>query len=152
MENKFQVVAKELNSLLGLDPAIDETLTDEEITGKIKEAVLLIEKGDKLSQDSVGVLVEMGFTEHMTACGLIKVKKARAEKAPGGVAVQKDAFGYRIGTKTSDIAADMLTGNFTMSEIKAKYNDTYYSIIRKMKECGYVVTTNESKKIIVTKG
>ena len=85
---KLQAVAKELNDLLGLDPAINPEAAEAEVEGKIKEAVLLIEKGDKVSSDSVTALVELGFTEHLTACGLIKAKKekkakAKAEKVAG---------------------------------------------------------------------
>ena len=83
---KLQAVAAELNDLLGLDPVINVDAAEAEIEGKIKEAVLLIEKGDKVSSDSVTALVELGFTEHLTACGLIKAKKekkAKAEKVAG---------------------------------------------------------------------
>lgn len=78
---KLQAVAAELNDLLGLDPVINVDAAEAEIEGKIKEAVLLIEKGDKVSSDSVTALVELGFTEHLTACGLIKAKKEKKAKA-----------------------------------------------------------------------
>ncbi len=101
---KLQAVAAELNDVLGLDPVINVDAAEAEIEDKIKEAVLLIEKGDKVSSDSVTALVELGFTEHLTACGLIK--KVKAE---GGAQKGMDAWGFREGS-ASHKAAEMIVG------------------------------------------
>ena len=80
---RLQEVAKELNELLGLDPAIDVEAEDAEISAKVCEAVQLLEKGDKLSADSVSTLMELEQVEHLKRAGLVKeAKKAKEAKTP----------------------------------------------------------------------
>ncbi len=125
---KLQAVAKELNDLLGLDPAINPEAAEAEISGKVAEAVALLEKGDKLSADAVAVLSELGHDDHLKRAGLLKVaKKAKGEKRETGkwnksVAGTQAAFIDSLLLKgvTKDEAAKQLASSYSKNEAWGK--------------------------------
>lgn len=126
---KLQAVAKELNDLLGLDPAINPEAADAEISGKVAEAVTLLEKGDKLSADAVATLSELGHDDHLKRAGLLKAAKkaAKAEKRESGkwnksVAGTQAAFIDSLLLKgvTKDEAAKQLSSSYNKNEAWGK--------------------------------
>jgi hypothetical protein len=77
-------------------------------------------------------------------------KKTQAKPVKTGTK-NTDKFGLRADSKRSKVAMDLSTGKFTMSEIKEKYGDTHYNLLRQLEKNGYTVSYTKNKKIRVTK-
>lgn len=80
----YKEVAIELNTVLGLDPAIDITETKKNVMGKIKEASELLEPEDELSEGTKVFLGELGVA-------LYAPVKAEKKPAPEKVSKSKKA-------------------------------------------------------------
>lgn len=78
------------------------------------------------------------------------VKKPQTKSVKTGTK-NTDKFGLRADSKRSKVAVDLSTGKFTMSEIKEKYGDTHYNLLRQLEKNGYTVSYNKNKKIRITK-
>jgi len=60
---KYQEVAKELNQVLGIEPAIDIKAPQKEVEAKIQEAAEMIVPEDNLSDATIAYLTEKGWYE-----------------------------------------------------------------------------------------
>ena len=80
-------VCAELNKKLGLDPEIKVTSDSkkDDLEAAIKEAVKLVEKGDKLSKATMEVLTELNCVPKALAEKPKPDKKEKAEKKGPGV-------------------------------------------------------------------
>lgn len=64
------------------------------------------------------------------------VKKAGKVRRSSGTA--KDAFGYRVGSKTSDVIAAFVEGA-KMSEIKQRFGSPHYNVLKSLEQAGHKV-------------
>ena len=62
-KEKLQLLAKELNEVLGLDPEISLELLEEKLLKEINEAKTMIEPGDTLSEQAEEILAELDLPE-----------------------------------------------------------------------------------------
>lgn len=164
-------VAKDLNNILGLSPAIDTVKSSTEtILQRVKEAVGLLEEGDVLDSESVEILdyLKIEIPDGVKVAKKQKegkevatkktpdkevkapTKEAKApekeskkkaipaaeeksapeksaetkKKAPSSkdLLVEKDAFGFRKGTKRSDVIAAIKSGKNSFKEIIEKFS------------------------------
>jgi len=83
-KKNFKEVAVELNTVLGLDPAIDITGSKKSVMEKIKEASELLEPEDELSEGTQQFLGELGVA-------LYAPKKVEPKPAPEKVSKKKKA-------------------------------------------------------------
>ena len=152
-KSKLQAVASELNALLGLDPVINIEASEEEITNKIKEAAFLIEKGDKVTSNSVTALVELGFTEHITACGLIKSpkeKKPKVGKSPKEVrrTFTVNMVASFLAQATIAQAVQNLIAEFPMPETEAKRRIQSHAKWCRERQTANVSFNKEKKELV----
>jgi len=149
----LQKVAKELNDLMGLDPAIDLDADDDELKDKIIEAHKELTEDDELTKlaDKVfailippkgkGKVEDEEEEESAPAPKKTAPAKAKAkvpEKAPAKAKVpekkgasakakpsaEKDEFGFVVGTKKSLFANAIKEKPMTMSQVqKLKWNE-----------------------------
>ena len=121
-KTRLQEVAKELNDLLGLDPAINVEAEDAEISVKVCEAVQLLEKGDKLSDDSVSTLMELEQVEHLKRAGLVKEareKKVREKKEKKRTFTMNMVESFTAKVTLAQAVQNMVN-EFAVSEQEAK--------------------------------
>ena len=73
-------VAKELNELFGLDPAIDITKSAEQVNEKIKEAMLFLQNDDDLTDNTIAILREIDLTDENLENFITEEKISKKEK------------------------------------------------------------------------
>ena len=64
-KSELSKVAKELNELFGLDPAIDPKSPVDNLIEKIQEATALYETGDELSDETISIIGELDWNTYL---------------------------------------------------------------------------------------
>lgn len=113
-------------------PKVLSLAEQEKLIGKDKKSASKVEpaKSTKSIEDTKKKLVE------------------GAKKKTG--ARELDKFGYVEGTKSSDAAADLASGKFTMGQIKEKHGTTYYDCLKRMKELKYEIEKKDNGTYKIT--
>lgn len=77
--------------------------------------------------------------------GEVKPKK----KGGGGGGGEKDKYGFRVGSKASEVAALFATGKYSMKEVMEKMGATnhFHVVLKQMKERGFKVSYDDKSKI-----
>jgi len=95
--------------------------------------------------ENVDPPVEAGGQEEPESTATPKTRKVKKKKQPEynpEVTGEKDKFGIYIGTRSSDIAAAFEKG-IRMRDLKEKYGQNYYNLLKDMTKAGHLVEKHE---------
>ncbi len=118
----LQNLAKDINKVLGVEPALDVSAKD--LESQIKEIMPEIQSEDKLSKESFAMLKELGWGKKETK----KVEKEKNAKKVEKNQKLTTKLGSRIGSQAEKIDVLLLEGKARTKEELAK--DSKLSVAR----------------------